>query len=276
MSGYYHLSVEVIGRGKGRSAVACAAYRAGARMHDQRYGKTHDYTPRSGIRACGIVVPEHAPSWASERETLWNELEAFEKRKDAQLAREFVLGLPHQLDPAHQIEIVESFIRDQLTPLGLVADWAIHEANRRGDMRNAHAHVMVTIRGLTACGFLEKKDRSQNTPEQLNAWRSAWAEIQNEAFRSLDLRGVDGQIVQVDHRSYLGQGLELEPTHHMGVHATAMERRGELTEIGEINRAILKSNADRRARRSTRRNRAAAEDLKRRIAERLHGKDLEI
>ncbi|WP_168526839.1 MobA/MobL family protein, partial [Acinetobacter sp. A3] len=42
----YHLSVKAISRSDGRSAVACAAYRAGEKLLDDRYGKEQDYTKK--------------------------------------------------------------------------------------------------------------------------------------------------------------------------------------------------------------------------------------
>lgn len=238
MTGFYHFSVSIIGRGKGRSVVACAAYRSGEVIADERYGKTHDYSRRRGILSTGIVAPERAPDWASERERLWNKLEAFERRKDAQLAREFVLGLPHQLDNAQQAEIMREFIARELTPRGLVADWAIHAPNRAGDERNHHAHLMVAIRSINEDGFHDKKDRSLNSPAQLQQWRQTWAEIQNAAFERLEVRDTDGSILRVDERSFADRGIDIEPTQHMGVHATAMERRGIPTEIGDNNRKL--------------------------------------
>lgn len=243
MTGFYHLSVSIIGRGKGRSAVACAAYRAGEVIADKRYGKTHDYTRRRGILSTGVIAPEAAPEWASDRHHLWNELETFERRKDAQLAREFVLGLPHQLDNEQQAEIMREFIARELTARGLVADWSIHAPNRAGDERNHHAHIMVAIRSIDADGFHDKKDRSLNSPLQLQQWRQSWAEIQNAAFERLQIKDSDGAALRVDHRSLEDQGLNLEPTVHMGVHATAMERRGLTTEIGDNNRAVRAANA---------------------------------
>lgn len=264
MQGHYHCSVDIISRGKGRSAVACAAYRSGMVLEDQRYGKTYDYGRRRGILEVGILTPAGAPAWAAEREELWNSVEAFERRKDAQLAREFVLGLPAQLTHPQRRDLVEEFVRQEFTPLGLVADWAIHAPNPKGDQRNFHAHVMVTLRGVGPHGFEEKKDRSLNSPERLTAWREAWAEIQNRAFERHGIVDAQGRPFRVDHRSYEDQGHGLEPTVHLGVHASAMERAGKPTELGDLNRAIRASNDNR-----MRRRRAASlspEDYSRQLA----------
>lgn len=246
MQGYYHCSVDIISRGKGRSAVACAAYRSGMVLHDQRYGRFHDYGRRKGIVEAGVLVPDGAPTWATEREALWNSVESFERRKDAQLAREFVLGLPCQLDHDQRRELVETFIRREFTSQGLIADWAIHAPNEKGDDRNHHAHVMVTLRSVSSEGFAEHKDRSFNARDQLRDWRESWADIQNQAFERHGVVNAEGRPFRVDHRSYEDQGQGLEPTVHLGVHATAMERAGKRTDLGDMNRSIHASNDDRR------------------------------
>ena len=246
MPAYYHCSVDVIGRAKGRSAVACAAYRSGSQLNDERYGTIHDYRPRKGILQTGIIAPENSPAWVTDRERLWNGVELRERRKDAQLAREFILGLPAQLSPEEQKASLEQFIRQEITPHGLVADYAIHAPNREGDQRNHHAHVMVTMRPVSENGFEANKERAHNSPEQLVKWREAWADIQNQAFERNGVTGEDGRTLRVDHRSYEKQGLDIEPTVHLGVHATAMERRGKKTELGDMNRDIQSSNDNRR------------------------------
>lgn len=242
MTSYYHLSLSIISRGDGRSAVACASYRSGQLLRDERYGKTHDYGRRSGIREIGITLPPEAPEWMRDREKLWNAVELAEKRKDAQLAREFVLAFPHQLDDLQRRELMDEFIQSEITSRGYVADWAIHAPNRAGDERNFHVHVMATMRTASADGFAPKKDRSLNTPDQLVRWREAWAEIQNRGFERYDLRDEAGRLHHVDHRSYKDRGVGREPTIHLGVHAVAIERRGGRTDRGDVNREIEKLN----------------------------------
>lgn len=240
--GYYHLSASIVSRGRGRSAVACAAYRSGQALADLRYGTTHDYGRKTGIAECGIVAPVDAPHWAHDRERLWNAVEAVERRKDSQLAREFVLAFPDGINQEDRRSLVETFIAQEIVPRGLVADWAIHAPNRAGDERNWHAHVMTTLRSLTADGFTPTKDRSLNAPDQLIRWREGWAELQNQVLERVGLRDAEGKLVRVDHRSYAAQGVHREPTVHLGVHATAMERRGRSTELGDVNRAVQCAN----------------------------------
>ena len=93
----YHFSAKVISRADGRSAVAAAAYRAAEELHDQRLGRAHDFTNKAGVVHSEILLPDGAPARLLDRATLWNEVEAGEKRKDAQLAREIEIALPREL-----------------------------------------------------------------------------------------------------------------------------------------------------------------------------------
>lgn len=72
--------------GKGKSAVAAAAYRAGEKITNQFDGMTHDYTHKGGVVHTEILLPDHAPAEYADRAVLWNEVEKIEKAKNAQLA----------------------------------------------------------------------------------------------------------------------------------------------------------------------------------------------
>ena len=248
MSSYFHLSVQMISRSDGRSAVACAAYRSGQTLIDERYGKTHNYEPRRGILHSAILTPEHAPEWMRDREQLWNAAEKVEKRKDAQVAREIEIALPHQLAQAERIQLVEDFIKGELLPRGFVVDYAIHAPGRKGDDRNFHAHILSTLRPVNENGEFSKiKDREACSKETIEHWRTTYAELQNRTFERLDIRGDDGRILRVDARSFERQGIDREPTFHMGPVATSMERSGTQTDIGDRNRQIEATNDNRDA-----------------------------
>jgi len=107
----YHFSGTVISRSQGRSAVACAAYRAAERLHDERYDKTHDYSRKEDVAYTEILLPEGAPAWMQDRQTLWNAVESCEKRKDAQLAREFNFALPRELNLEQNIALAREFVQ---------------------------------------------------------------------------------------------------------------------------------------------------------------------
>ena len=134
----YHLTAKVVSRAKGQSVVASAAYRASEALHDDRYGLTHDYSRKQGVEHSEILAPEDAPAWVYDRQTLWNTVEATEKRKDSQLAREIEIGLPVELTHNENVELIREYVKSQFVSKGMIADFSIHE----DDPNNPHAHVL--------------------------------------------------------------------------------------------------------------------------------------
>lgn len=217
----YRLSASIIGRSSGRSATAAAAYRSGQKIEDLRTGETHDYTRRSGVLHSEILTPENTPDWMHDRAQLWNAVEAAEKRKDAQLAREILLSLPHELTDDQRRELVRDFVKSDFVARGMIADLSIHLPDREGDNRNHHAHVMLTMRELAGDGFAAKKQRDWNGKDVLEGWRERWAEHQNARFRDLGFEGLS-----VDHRSVIDRGDDYEPEPKLGPHNSKLQRVG--------------------------------------------------
>lgn len=224
----YRLSAQIIKRSEGKSAIASAAYRSASRLYDERTGEAHDYGRKAGVIHCEIITPDNSPEWMHDRAQLWNAVEAAERRNDAQLAREIQLSLPHELDQAQRKTLLLDFVQEQFVNQGMIADVAIHEPTS-GDDRNHHAHVMLTMRELAGDGF-GKKNRDWNSPEILTNWREQWAHHQN--------RGLErhGHQARVDHRSFEAQGVDREPTQHLGPTADDMEKKGKRSRIGDENR----------------------------------------
>jgi len=236
----YHFSAKIIGRKSGRSSTAAAAYRSGAMIHDERTGETHDYRNKPGILDHAILTPARAPNWAKESASLWNRVEAFEKRKDAQLVRETVVALPHELSLEQNRELLHGFVREAYIQRGMVAQIDIHAPDKKGNHRNIHAHIMLTTRQITRDGFKAKKPRNWNERGTLKEWRALWANHVNQALERA------GKQERVDSRSFKDRGLDdKEPSIHLGVEATAMERRGEKSRLGDENRAIDEYNRER-------------------------------
>jgi ATP-dependent exoDNAse (exonuclease V) alpha subunit len=234
----YRFSAKVIGRSSGRSATAAAAYRAGAVVRDERTGQEHDYTRRQGVTHSEIIAPDNAPEWMKDRAQLWNAVEAAERRKDAQLSREIQLALPHQLDDAQRLDLVREFVKSEFVARGMVADVSIHAADAKGDDRNHHAHVMLTMRSLTEAGF-GNKAREWNDEKLLEQWREKWEQAVNR-----DLARA-GHADRVDHRSYADRGIDREPEPKQGPVATEMEREGRPSHAGDDRRAVQDRNAER-------------------------------
>jgi ATP-dependent exoDNAse (exonuclease V) alpha subunit len=186
-----------------------------------------------------IIAPTFAPEWVSDRAQLWNSVEANERRKDAQLSREFQIALPHELPLRLQRELLSGWVREQITPLGLIADAVIHRTPI-GDEQNDHAHVMTTFRSIDTGGSWSKtKDRPTITQrkEQLEQWRSSWATHVNAA---LEKAGYDDR--QIDHRSNARRGIEALPTIHVGYAAQGIEKRGGRSWRADLNRQIRQTN----------------------------------
>lgn len=205
----YHFSGTIISRSQGRSAVACAAYRSGEELHDEKYDKTHDYTQKQDVAHTEILLPENAPSKFSDRETLWNTVESVEKRKDAQLAREFNFALPRELTLEQNISLAQEFVKETFVKQGMIADLCIHNDKSSDGQLHPHAHVMLTMREVNENGF-GQKERAWNDKALLQVWREEWAEVAN---KHLALYGHD---ITIDHRSLESQGIALEPQYKIG------------------------------------------------------------
>lgn len=208
---------------------------------DERYGAAHDYTRKTGVAASFILAPDNAPDWMSNRAELWNAVEAVERRKDAQLCREVLLSLPHELTDHQREALVRQFVRDQFVSKGMVADVNIHTHSPSGDERNDHAHILLTTRTLTASSF-GPKERSWNSRDFVHDTREAWADAQNRTFEVL---GLD---LRVDHRSLADQGLDREPEPKLGQHATEAIRNGEPEKADRIvqqHETVMERNAER-------------------------------
>jgi ATP-dependent exoDNAse (exonuclease V) alpha subunit len=224
-------SMQIIKRSAGRSVVAASAYRAGEKLHDQRQGITHDYRNRGGVEHTDILLPSDAPSWAQGvgRETLWNAVEASEKRKDAQTARELRIMIPRELGPTERLEVVRDYLRRSFVSKGMVADVAWHNKTASDGLEQPHAHVLLTMRPLTASGFGQKARHdwvpdptgrrhpdgrpvmvtsngdSWNCPGYFERCREDWENTANAALARA------GSEARIDRRSLLERGLARLP-----------------------------------------------------------------
>jgi Ti-type conjugative transfer relaxase TraA len=239
----YHLHVKVIGRKSGSSAVASAAYRSGSRLRDERLDRSHDFSAKRGIVHSEVMLPEHAPDAWSDRERLWNDVEAFEVRKDAQLAREVEFAIPREMTQAQGIELARDFVRGEFVDRGMIADLNVHWDMAEDGIPKPHAHVMLTMRAVDENGFGQKV-RDWNRTEMVARWRERWAELANERLAELD---IDARI---DHRSLEAQGIALEPQSQIGAPAKRIEDRrieGEGIEAdrAEMHREIARVNGAR-------------------------------
>jgi len=228
----YHLHVKVIGRKSGSSAVASAAYRSGSRLRDERLDRSHDFSAKRGVVHSEVLLPENAPEAWSNRERLWNDVEAFEIRKDAQLAREVEFALPREMTQSQGIELARDFTQAEFVDQGMIADLNVHWDMAEDGMPKPHAHVMLTMRAVDENGF-GPKVRDWNRTEMVERWRERWAELANERLAELD---IDARI---DHRSLEAQGIALEPQSQIGASAKRIEDRGIEGHETEADRAEM-------------------------------------
>ncbi|MBP5977252.1 MobA/MobL family protein [Brasilonema sp. CT11] len=177
------------GNGKTRSAVSMAAYRAGEKLYDERYREEKDFSGKRGIYASEIITPDGSPEWASNRQQLWNKVEAAEKRYDARVCREFIISLPNDISHDHKKEMIRHFVQENFTRKGLIADIAYHDFTGRHS-HNPHCHIMITTRPLKG-GKFDNKDRELDKKDALQHWRKSYMEIGN---RHLERQGYEGRI----------------------------------------------------------------------------------
>ncbi|MGO8045271.1 Ti-type conjugative transfer relaxase TraA [Rhizobium johnstonii] len=246
----YHLSMKPIARSGGRSAVASAAYRAAVRLTNERDGLTHDFSNRQGVEHAEIVLPARSSAyWAMKRSALWNAAERAEKRSDARIAREFEIALPHELTAEQRLALTRAFAADLANRYGAAVDFAIHRPGEASDIRNSHAHLMMTTRQLTEAGLgdktlLERENRwllANHLPPsqlQLKDLRQAWEHLANT---HLERAGLD---IRIDNRSHLEAGITIEPSEHVGVHATQIDRQGGAVSRARISQQSAERNAE--------------------------------
>ncbi len=239
----YHFSAKIISRASGRSAIAAAAYRAAAELEDVLTGRVHDYTAKQGVVHSEILLPDGAPARLQDRSVLWNEVEAGERRRDAQLARDVEIALPRELSRTEAIALVRDFVSEQFVARGMIADLNVHWGQTADGEAQPHAHVMLTMRSVGPDGF-GPKVREWNASSLLVDWRERWAELANERLCAL------GHDARIDHRSHAEQGIGLEPQHKIGPAGARRAQRagdepGEDAERAAEHRAIARENGER-------------------------------
>ena len=234
----YHFSAKVIGRSTGRSAVAAAAYRAAERLYDENLDRDHDFTAKADPVHREIMLPDGAPERWLDRQVLWNEVEARERQRNSQLARDVEISLPRELTRAEGIALAQDFVREQFVSRGMVADLNVHWGVGADGEAQPHAHVMLTMRRVEGDGF-GPKERGWNDRALLSGWRERWAEMANQRLCEL------GHDTRIDHRSYASQGISLEPQHKVGPAGARRAERGEDAERRAEHDGIARRNGER-------------------------------
>ncbi|WP_270514600.1 MobQ family relaxase [Limosilactobacillus fermentum] len=238
----FHMSFSNISAGKGRSAIASAAYRSGKKLFDQKEGRSYFYA-RSVMPESFILTPKNAPEWASDREKLWNEVERKDRRANSRYAKEFNVALPVELSEDEQKELLTKYVQKNFVDEGMVADVAIH----RDHPDNPHAHVMLTNRPFNQDGTWGLKSKRENIldengnktytgnsrfprsrkvwlvdwdkKEKINQWRHNWAVSVNQV---LEQKNIPDRISE---KSFIEQGIDDTPMQHEGINSKRYERK---------------------------------------------------
>ena len=238
----FHMSFSNISAGKGRSAIASAAYRSGKKLFDQKEGRSYFYA-RPVMPESFILTPKNAPEWASDRERLWNEVERKDRRANSRYAKEFNVALPVELSEDEQKELLTKYVQENFVDEGMVADVAIH----RDHPDNPHAHVMLTNRPFNPDGTWGLKSKRENIldengnktytgnsrfprsrkvwlvdwdkKEKINQWRHNWAVSVNQV---LEQKNIPDRISE---KSFIEQGIDDTPMQHEGINSKRYERK---------------------------------------------------
>ena len=237
----FHMSFSNISAGKGRSAIASAAYRSGEKLFDNQEGR-HYFYARSVMPESFILTPKNAPEWASDREQLWNEVEKKDRKSNSRYAKEFNVALPVELSESEQKELLTKYVQENFVDQGMVADVAIH----RDHPDNPHAHVMLTNRPFNPDGTWGIKSKKQyildkngnktytksgyarnrkiwltdwDKKEKITEWRHNWAVSVNQV---LEQKNIPDRISE---KSYAEQGIDEVATQHEGINSQKETRQ---------------------------------------------------
>lgn len=246
--------LKAFSRGRGDSAVAAAAYRAGRDLLDDRLGLVQRYARRTGVEAVEVFLPEGAPAWANDLERLWNAVEAAEARKDARVARELIVALPHELSAADRHALAQAVSRELVERYGVAVQLAVHAPDKRGDQRNHHAHVLFSTRRLDATGFGAKVrclDDREDGPKQVEQLRQVVEQLTNAALAQagsearVDCRRLEVQAMEAEAAGDYDRAAQLtrEPTRHLGRSATSVLRRTGSSDAAAFNRMVKAEHA---------------------------------
>ncbi|WP_354691896.1 MobQ family relaxase [Phytobacter sp. RSE-02] len=194
----FHLEFKIVKRSEGMSSCRKAAYHVRCRITDDRTGNTYDFSHRTDLFHHQILAPVSAPAHIIKSSTiLWNEIERVERQKDGQTARYFDVAIPCELNNENKIKLVVEYCQKNFVDKGMIADIAFHDL----DGTNPHAHVMLTLKPITADGF-GKKERSWNDKKNVIIWRESWSVIANRYLTAA------GSNERIDHRSIDAQHTE--------------------------------------------------------------------
>ena len=246
----YSFSIKPISRLKGESIVKVASYQSRGKLHDEREDVIFDFSHKTDLAYTEIFLPPNAPTEFSNRQILWNAVDKAEKRYDARTGRAIIAALQNELPLEAQIKTIREFVLEAFVKHGMCADVAIHRGHHEDQSRmegehakispnNPHVHILLTDRPIEQERFCATKNRDWNKRYFIRHWRELWEKVQN---KELERNGLDARV---SHESLEVQGIDREPTKHLGRKTTEMKRRGRETNRDNENRVIEARNKER-------------------------------
>lgn len=219
---HIHMQTTPKNRCGGVHALDLAAYRVGARYevpatrHRPRSRFTKDYRGRADLRFTKIIVPSNikVPAWVRSRQHLWERADDAEVRRDARIAREWIVALPRDLPRSAASKLANRIAREIADRYGCVVDLAVHDGLDRHGRPQPHVHLLCTTRRIGPDGFGDKctiewseahlvREGLASGPHQVRVMRALIAKAMNEALASARL------CRRVEHQSYRSLGLSI-------------------------------------------------------------------
>lgn len=236
----FHFSVLAVRRSTGDSVVKAVANMHAIVLTDHHTCLTHDCRARGPAAASCILLPAgvSAAPWMLDRGELWNRAEHAERRTNSRVGRMLIIALPAELAQDAREALARRMAQHVADRYRIVVDLAIRVPSSGGDPRNHHAIAMLSTRRVEEQGYGEKVREldDRRGPGEVLHLRAIWAEFANHALAQA------GRPERIDHRSLKDQGINKAATSHLGPIATAIERRGEASGIGDHNRAVMRMN----------------------------------
>lgn len=241
--------------------MSAAAYQSGEKLFSEYDGQWKSGDHQERIVHKDILLPPNAPREYTDRQTLWNAVDASENKDNAQTARRFIITLPKELSIEENILLIRDYCQRQFVDRGMIVDLAVHFDDK--EPPNPHAHILCTMRSMDEQGKWNDKTKTAyaldnngnrimgkngkwkrirmdtvdwNDRKYCEIWRHEWEVMQNSALENA------GRSERVDMRSFKQQGIVMAPQVHLGPAAFALEKQGIQTELGNHNNAVKRIN----------------------------------
>ena len=209
---------EYVSRSTGGNACRKASYNQRETISCETTGQVFSFKERGGNLHHEILLPQGADDKFKNSEVLWNEAERCEKRKDSQVAKEFVIALPDdaQVTLEDRIELTRRFATI-FVEKGVAVQFDIHSPH--DGEKNSHAHLLTATRRFSEDGksFHAAKARDldpvirSRIVVEADVWGEIWKDLQDAYFEE---KGYDLSVdpIGIISQEHLGP---VRMRHHM-------------------------------------------------------------